>query len=233
MRFTVKGSFVVVGLFLGVSFEGSGIIISLWGEWSSQEWWCCCWWCTGSIGLWMPGLLDKEIEKKLAICGSGSCYSRGWYPWVIARSAQCCWRGRGCCRREEGGRGGNGMAYLGTAERVGDYRGGNVSRPSPSPPPPPAPATAAGAGIGDLSRKLGSLEMGSNSQEPNQVLWSTSDLSYISPLAFTDDALEFMSSLQEAPAVSDLQLKFILSGIFLLRGVGAIRYTSLGFLFWK
>jgi hypothetical protein len=28
----------------------------------------------------MPGLLDKEIEKKLAICGSGSCYSRGWYP---------------------------------------------------------------------------------------------------------------------------------------------------------
>jgi hypothetical protein len=48
-----------------------------------------------------------------------------------------------------------------------------VSRPSPSPPPPPAaaaPATAAGADIGDLSRKLGSLEMGSNSQEPNQVL---------------------------------------------------------------
>jgi hypothetical protein len=42
-----------------------------------------------------------------------------------------------------------------------------------------------------------------------------------------------MSSLQEAPAVSDLQLKFILSGIFLLRDVGAIRYTSLGFLFWK
>jgi hypothetical protein len=71
-------------------------------------------------------------------------------------------------------RGGNGLAYVGTAERVGDYRGGNVSRPSPSPPPPPpppaAPATAAGAGIGDLSRKLGSLEMGSNSQEPNQVL---------------------------------------------------------------
>jgi hypothetical protein len=64
------------------------------------------------------------------------------------------------------------MAYLGTAERVGDYRGGNVSRPSPSPPPPPAgaaPATAAGAGVGDLSRKLGSLEMGSNSQEPNQA----------------------------------------------------------------
>jgi hypothetical protein len=30
MRFAVKGSFVVVGLFLGVSFEGSGIIISLW-----------------------------------------------------------------------------------------------------------------------------------------------------------------------------------------------------------
>ncbi len=26
----MKGSFVVVGLFLGVSFEGSGIIISLW-----------------------------------------------------------------------------------------------------------------------------------------------------------------------------------------------------------
>ncbi|CAM6011338.1 unnamed protein product [Sphagnum balticum] len=63
------------------------------------------------------------------------------------------------------------MAYLGTAERVGDYRGGNVSRPSPSPPPPAAaaPATAAGAGVGDLSRKLGSLEMGSNSQEPNQA----------------------------------------------------------------
>lgn len=230
MRFAVKWSFVVVGLLLGVSFEGFSIIISLWGEWSSQEWWWCCWWCTGSICLWMPGLLDKEIEKKLAICGSGSCYSRGWYPWVIASSAQCCWRGRGCCRREEGE--GNGMAYLGTAERVGDYRGGNVSRPSPSPPPPPAaaPSTAAGADIGDLSRKLGSLEMGSNSQEPNQVLWSTSDLSYISSLAFTDDALEFIAG---STCGSDLQLKFILSGIFLLRGVGAIRYTSLGFLFWK
>jgi hypothetical protein len=30
MRFAVKGSFVVVGLLLGVSFEGFGIIISLW-----------------------------------------------------------------------------------------------------------------------------------------------------------------------------------------------------------